>query len=1011
MPIHEQDGEPRYNRPGHTLHVDIMYMCCKVKPKISKPKFMFLIAVDEQTGATGTLLLEQRETLDVREALTKIVNHWKSLNYEVKRIHFDREKAFLSQQAHFANIGIKCTYCNADYHSRRAERHIHTIRHKIRAVLMDLEYRLPIALYPYLVKHISAQQNNTPNILCGDFTPNQIILQKIVQESVDLRFSFGELVIAKMPYSSKQPHDQPVAHIGITIGTCSATEGGVLIYNPFTSRIVTRKHFKPINMTQDIIDILGTQTLDQIIDNNFFSEGEYNVIHSTQRPFDIGAPSHVSTHDTLMDMEDMIIEEVEDMDIESTIPEPPYQPDFPDHQSEPSSDISDELQLEGESIPLEMEQTGDIPLEMEQTGDESMQDNDNEYIEEDRRVSGRNTRRPARFIYKAKAERNTKKIQEMRNGPQAVNTEIQNMLENGVFEFVTVQEAAEDKNTKQYIPSLIFAIEKYDSKGQYDKTKVRICAGGHMQNDVLDKRVNNSPTLNLTSIFIMLQWAAKNGFYLKSKDITAAYLNAKLGEEETTVYMWLNQDIVAALLQVREDLDSFKHKGKILTRVKKSLYGLVQSARNWYNHIVDSLINQMKMQKCDWDPCLFRNESGSVIVGVYVDDLLIMYKDTKSLKSFEDQLDGIYPKTTTSEVDDFSFLQMHIKKNAIGDISVSQETMVDRMTTDYKLNPYIKSPYISQYIELEDDEVELTDIEKSQLLSDTMKLMYVAQRTRSDILFATAQMTQVITQANRKDQRKTQRIFEYLKVTKSYSKIFKKDVDMRIIVYSDASMGNMRNKCRAQGSFDVFLDTYHNSASIWSESKIQPAPTASTFIAEANAAYEASSKIEYIGGILIFIGGTISEIPILHQDNQATMLLFKNINQACKGKARYVDRKIMVMAELQEKGTMMAQYCKSADMISDVHTKELPWQKFVPLSRITMGMTHEHIVKGFNEGSVVISTPEIKNGSLNPVLEIWTDVTDGPEEIVATALDGKTEHENSEFNVAISKMKINDSTR
>ena len=56
----------------------------------------------------------------------------------------------------------------------------------------------------------------------------------------------------------------------------------------------------------------------------------------------------------------------------------------------------------------------------------------------------------------------------------------------------------------------------------------------------------------------------------------------------------------------------------------KSIYGLVQAARQFHKKLVTVLIKEMNFIKCTSDKCLLmrENSNGSVMISVYIDDTL-----------------------------------------------------------------------------------------------------------------------------------------------------------------------------------------------------------------------------------------------------------------------------------------------------------------------------------------------------------------------------------------------------
>ena len=65
--------------------------------------------------------------------------------------------------------------------------------------------------------------------------------------------------------------------------------------------------------------------------------------------------------------------------------------------------------------------------------------------------------------------------------------------------------------------------------------------------------------------------------------------------------------------------------GGLVCKLKKSLYGLKQSGRNW-NNTLHQFLTDNELTQSDVDPCIyFRKSDGKflVIVAVWVDDLII----------------------------------------------------------------------------------------------------------------------------------------------------------------------------------------------------------------------------------------------------------------------------------------------------------------------------------------------------------------------------------------------------
>jgi len=136
------------------------------------------------------------------------------------------------------------------------------------------------------------------------------------------------------------------------------------------------------------------------------------------------------------------------------------------------------------------------------------------------------------------------------------------------------------------IVSSLFFKEKFFANGKFDKLKARLVAGGHMQDKSLYDDLS-SPTVNLASVFMVACIAARNGEHVMSVDVTGAYLNAKVKDE---VHMKLNKPIADLLVKLDSKYEEYRNDdGSMVVKLNRALYGLVQSAKLWYEHLSGTL--------------------------------------------------------------------------------------------------------------------------------------------------------------------------------------------------------------------------------------------------------------------------------------------------------------------------------------------------------------------------------------------------------------------------------------
>lgn len=73
--------------------------------------------------------------------------------------------------------------------------------------------------------------------------------------------------------------------------------------------------------------------------------------------------------------------------------------------------------------------------------------------------------------------------------------------------------------------------------------------------------------------------------------------------------------------------------------IKKAIYGLKQSSRLW-NKKLSQALQDMQLKQSQTDPCIYFKHEGKqrLIIGIYVDDILILSNNNKFLKYTKQKL-------------------------------------------------------------------------------------------------------------------------------------------------------------------------------------------------------------------------------------------------------------------------------------------------------------------------------------------------------------------------------------
>ena len=134
----------------------------------------------------------------------------------------------------------------------------------------------------------------------------------------------------------------------------------------------------------------------------------------------------------------------------------------------------------------------------------------------------------------------------------------------------------------------MFLKEKILPTGEFEKFKARLVAGGDQQDMNLYEDLS-SPTVSTSAVLTVLAIAAHERRAVSVVDITGAYLNAEIGRE-VTVHMRQDRVISSLITGICPKYSAYlDHRGSIVVRLQRALYGCVESAALWHDHLSATL--------------------------------------------------------------------------------------------------------------------------------------------------------------------------------------------------------------------------------------------------------------------------------------------------------------------------------------------------------------------------------------------------------------------------------------
>jgi len=192
----------------------------------------------------------------------------------------------------------------------------------------------------------------------------------------------------------------------------------------------------------------------------------------------------------------------------------------------------------------------------------------------------------------------------------------------------------------------------------------------------------SSPTAATTSIFMIAALAAKERRHVVTMDIGSAYLNADMEGRE--VYMKLDKTCSDAYSAVCSPALSFLNDdGTLVVRLKKALYGCIQSSRLWYKHLRQTLVS-IRFSVNAYDACVYNMGEGDmqVTLTLHVDDLMLSSCSLPALDEVIDKLEERYKTVKIVRELEHAYLGMQFDFTVPGKCAVSMRGFVDAILED-----------------------------------------------------------------------------------------------------------------------------------------------------------------------------------------------------------------------------------------------------------------------------------------------------------------------------------------
>jgi hypothetical protein len=458
--------------------------------------------------------------------------------------------------------------------------------------------------------------------------------------------------------------------------------------------------------------------------------------------------------------------------------------------------------------------------------------------------------------------------------------------------------------------------KKYRPDGSIDKYKARLVAKGYSQKEGIDYGEIFSPVAKLTSIRFLLSLAAANDFEIEQMDVTTAFLHGDLEEE---IYM--------------SQPDYFAEKGKehLVCKLKKSLYGLKQSPRMWYQKY-DTYVLSLGFTRAKSDHCVYYKAEGDrkLIIALYVDDMLFIGNSKEMISELKSQLSL---KFEMKDLGSAKFiLGMEIIRDRVGrKLWLSQRKYITNVLERFNMTdckqqvvPMLHGTKLSVNDSPKSPD-EIEDMKRVPYASAVGSLMYAMVSTRPDIAQAVGVLSRFMANPGKSHWDALKRVLRYLKGTSQYALCYQgnsvpSDRFVSIQGYVDADWAGDVDTRRSTSGY-VFM---MNGGAISWMSKRQSVVALSTTEAEYMAATRASQEAIWLKRLCSDVGYDAGRITILC-DSRSAICLAKN--PTFHARTKQIDAQYHFVRDMIEDGKVNLEKVDTRENVADALTKPVDTAK------------------------------------------------------------------------------------
>ena len=267
-----------------------------------------------------------------------------------------------------------------------------------------------------------------------------------------------------------------------------------------------------------------------------------------------------------------------------------------------------------------------------------------------------------------------------------------------------------------------------------------------------------------------------------------------------------------------------------MMKLENSLYGLAQSPQNWWKTI-DPKVIEIGFVPLKSDSCvnIYNHNNTVVIITLYVDDLLVIGSNVRVIEAIKKKLKDNFQMSDLGDVSLVLGMQV-TRDRKKGTLIISQEDCTKSILARFGMENCKPSSIPGTGSELSTEQPAETFLNTEQTQryqAITGSVMYFAQITRYDVMYAVCQLARAMSKPSKAHMGAAKQLLRYLAGTTDFSIVYKRG-GFKLSAFSDANWGNNPDNGKSTSAYLAML----SKAPISFKSGIQSLTAMSTMEAE-----------------------------------------------------------------------------------------------------------------------------------------------------------------------------------